>query len=82
MLPDDRLNRRRFIGTGGMALASAPASWGLGVAPQNLYRAIYDERFEARLYLRPRRLTVTGSPERSAATSPGSGFAHSRPAGG
>ena len=49
MQQDDGLNRRRFIGAGGVALAfaAAPKSWGLATDPLNPYRAIYDERFEA-----------------------------------
>jgi hypothetical protein len=49
MLQDDRLNRRSFIGAGGIALAFAavPMSWGLCADSLTPYRAIYDERFEA-----------------------------------
>ncbi len=45
---DEGVNRRRFIGVGGMALALAtlPLAWGVedAVTP---YRAIFDERFAA-----------------------------------
>jgi hypothetical protein len=49
MLQDDRLNRRNFIGAGGIALAvaAAPMTWGLAADSLNPYRAIYDERFDA-----------------------------------
>ena len=49
MLQDDRLNRRRFIGAGGIALALAavPVSWELFADSLAPFRAIYDERFEA-----------------------------------
>jgi len=51
MLQDERLNRRRFIGAGGIALAFAtvPVSWGLTEESLTPYRALYDERFEAGL---------------------------------
>jgi hypothetical protein len=49
MCPDHRLNRRGFIGAGGvaLALAAAPISWALPHDSLTPYRAIYDERFEA-----------------------------------
>ncbi len=49
MSQDDGLNRRKFIGAGGIALAfaAAPVSWGLARDSQAPYRAIYDERYEA-----------------------------------
>jgi hypothetical protein len=49
MQQDDRLNRRNFIGAGGIALAfaTAPRSWGLSIDSLAPYRAIYDERYEA-----------------------------------
>ena len=49
MLQDDHLNRRSFIGAGGIALAIAAVPWSWGLAEDSLapYRAIYDERFEA-----------------------------------
>lgn len=47
MLLDDRLNRRSFIGAGGIALtiAAVPLTWGHAdsLSP---FRALYDERFE------------------------------------
>lgn len=49
MLQNDRLNRRTFLGAGGVALAIAavPGSWGLSHDPLAPFRAIYDERLEA-----------------------------------
>jgi hypothetical protein len=49
MLQVDHLNRRRFIGAGGIALAVAavPVSWGLFADSPTPFRALYDERFEA-----------------------------------
>jgi hypothetical protein len=48
MLQDDRLNRRSFIGAGGIALAFAAVPMSLALSDDSLtpYRAIYDERFE------------------------------------
>jgi hypothetical protein len=49
MCPDHCLNRRGFIGAGGVALAfaAAPMSWAVSRDSLTPYRAIYDERFDA-----------------------------------
>ncbi len=49
MLQVDRLNRRCFIGAGGIALAfmAAPVSWEFFENSLTPFRALYDERFEA-----------------------------------
>lgn len=49
MVKNERLNRRRFLGAGGLALtvAAVPLSWALTEDSATPYRAIYDERFKA-----------------------------------
>ena len=51
MLRDNGLNRRKFIGAGGIALAlsTVPMAWGRSEDSPTPYLGIYDERFAAGL---------------------------------